>query len=188
MAKESHVVPAEPLIIPWVAERITATKNPRHRKMLETLITHLRCEASGDLDGTMATMSAEPQFNTWGPKGDTGAKGYAAVGAMYADKFARGELTTLSTVYDVRRFVQDDHTIVFEFTGTHTMPWHIAKERGYAIGEERGDYAVRTNFVSILPFDDDCLLTGEISYGAGNPDPLDCHPVSDDTTATNDTA
>jgi hypothetical protein len=55
--------------ITWrqIEERLARTTNPRHRKMLETVIAHARAEADGDVDGLMATLGVDcaPPHRGW---------------------------------------------------------------------------------------------------------------------------
>ena len=160
-------------------ERLKDLDDPRHRKMLETLIEHIRCVVAGDLDGVMRTMVSEPEFSMWGPHGDTGSKGRDATRAKYGGTTGSGGIANQTV--KIERFVIDDHTIVVELTETRLLPWQLAQERGYKLAEEWGHYAVHRHCAVVIPYDDDGLMCGENNYGMGWPqNPLDWERVPDD--------
>ena len=66
-------------------ERLERTANPRHRKMLQTVIDHAKAESSGDVDGLMATLGADPKYHFWSSGKDWGPKGREQVRAFYED-------------------------------------------------------------------------------------------------------
>ena len=152
----------------------------RHRKMLETLIEHVRTVLEGSLDGVMATMVSEPEFSTWGPTGDVGPKGGDTVRAGYAGAFARPGGAITNQVNKVERFVIDDNTIALELTETRIWPAKLAKEQGYAVDGTDGYFAVRRRCAVIIPFDDQALIRGEMNYGFGwAVNPLDFERVAE---------
>jgi hypothetical protein len=162
-------------------EQLGALSSPRHRKMLETLIEHVRTVLVCDLEGVMRTMAAEPEFRTWGATGDTGRKGAEAVRSGYAMAFARPGGAITNQVNKVERFVIDDHTVALELTETRVWPARIAKEQGYSVPTDDGYYAVRRRCAVLIPYDDQALICGEYNYGFGWPaDPLNFEPVADD--------
>lgn len=155
--------------------------NPRHRKMLETLIDHVRTVLIGDLEGVMATMVAEPEFSTWSSKGDVGPKGGDTVRAGYAGAFARPGGAITNQVNKVERFVIDDDTIALELTETRIWPAKQAKEQGYSVEATAGNFAVRRRCAVVIPFDDQALIQGEMNYGFGwAVNPLDFELVADE--------
>lgn len=158
-------------------ERLEVTENPRHRKILETVIEHDRCETVGDLEGVLATLSPNANFYRWGPTGDTGPKGLDAIREHYTNMFARGGTGNFCPQY--KRVVVDDDTIVAEYRVTQIVPQKLAKQSGYAVPDEDGHYALHRQIVSLFPFDKDGLMLAEISYG-GMPNPQDFERVSDE--------
>jgi hypothetical protein len=159
-----------------ILERLEVTENPRHRKMLKTLVEHDRCEGSCDLDGVMQTFGADPEFNRYGPTGDNGPKGFDAIRAHYFAIFAQGGIRNL--IVDYRRVVVDDNTIVLEYRVTRLVPGRLAKASGYNIPHENARYAITANLVGLFPFDDEGRMLGEVSYGSAgiNPDDWELVP------------
>lgn len=160
-------------------EILAALERPRHRQMLEMLIEHIRCVVVRDLDGIMATLSDDPHFVMWGPKGDVGSKGYEATRTKYANSgFARSMKNQYVTI---ERYVIDDDTLALELTSTQLLPWQLAKAQGYAIEEESGQYAVHRRSAFFVPFDEEGRERGENSYGyAWPPYERDCERVPDE--------
>ena len=144
-------------------ERLAQTTNPRHRQMLETVIAHDQAEGSGDVEGTMVTLSAEPEYGRfWGPPYNA-PLGRAAVRAFYEDLIANGGIGNIRP--EPKRLVVDDNTIVAEFTVTMLWPWWKARELGCEIAGDEGHYVNCRPLTTVIPFDDDLLMVGEISYG-----------------------
>lgn len=149
---------------PYV-DRLKETVNPRHRKLLETVIEHDQAEAACDIEGTMATLTNAPEYvRFWGSE-DVAPKGYAEVRSFYEGLFARGGIGNLTP--DVKRIVVDDHTVIAEFTVTAVWPGWVAKDLGCDISDEAGYYAIHRHLTTVIPFDDDLKMSGERSYGGG---------------------
>ena len=168
-------VAADDLSVLWAPyeERLKTAESPRRRQVLETLIEHLRTEASGDLEGVMATVAPDAEFSTpYGP----GPKGWDEVREHYAQMFAAGGLGNMAV--DTHRIVVDDDAIVNEYTISVVLPWNLAKEQGYAI-EEEGHYAIHQRACTMLPFDSEGRLRGEITY-AVEKDPNNFDRLADD--------
>lgn len=51
---------------------------------------HMACEIQGDLDGVMATLTAEPVYHFWGNGPSFLLEGRAAIEGFYRDMMARG--------------------------------------------------------------------------------------------------
>src|SRR5258708_1397684 len=97
--------------ITWqqLEQRLARTTNPRHRTMLQTVIDHARCEAGGDVDALMATLSEDPQYHFWAGGYDWGPKGKEAVRAYYEHFVASGAGFFESEM--VRLVVDDDNVM-----------------------------------------------------------------------------
>ena len=153
------------------------TRNPRQRRILETVIRHDRAEADRDMERVMATLSPEPVYRRWGATGDTGPKGTEAVRAHYEAMFARGGIGNLTVKRET--IVMDDGAIAIEHRVSHIWPWRLAEEAGYKVPERQGHYACHVHLATLISFDDDALIIGETSYGFP-PSPIDFEPVADD--------
>lgn len=155
-------------------EVLGRTEHPRRRQILETIIEHLRTETAGDLAGVMATVAPDAAFSTpWGP----GPQGWEEVRGHYEEVFAAGGIGNARV--DTHRIVVDDDAIVNEYTWTLLVPRDLAKENGFDVPEDEGHYAVSQRVCTLLPFDPEGRLRGEISYSRV-PDPTAWIRVPDD--------
>jgi hypothetical protein len=150
--------------------RLERTESPRQRKMLETVIEHVRAEADMSLDRLMDTLVAEPEYHFWVGGKDVGPKGYKAVRDYYATFVASGG-AVFQTPKD--RIVVDDDTVAYEGVISNIVPGRVAKARGYTIDDEHAHYLVRFRNVVFWSFDDDGLAIGEDSYTAIDPGDFD---------------
>jgi hypothetical protein len=163
--------------ITWrqLEERLARTTNPRHRKMLETVIAHAKAEADGNVDGLMATLGHDPQYHFWSNGNDWGPKGLDGVRAFYEDFVASGAGFFES---HKPRIVVDDDNVVTECVIRGIVPGAIAQQRGYDVPDVNGHYITTARTVILWPFDDAGVLIGEDSYGSS--DVTDFQQVPDD--------
>lgn len=163
--------------ITWqqLEERLAKTTNPRHRKMLQTVIDHAKAESNGDVDGLMATLGDNPQYHFWSNGKDWGPKGLDGVRAFYENFVASG--AGFFESYK-SRIVVDDDNVVTESVMRGIVPAAVARARGCNAPDENGHYMVTARTAIFWPFDEAGVLIGEDSYGSS--DPTDCTQVPDD--------
>jgi hypothetical protein len=147
-----------------VEERLARTENPRHRKMLQTVIDHARAEAVGDVDGLMATLGPDPQYHFWSGGKDWGPKGAAGVRRFY-EEFVASKAGFFESFKE--RIVVDDDTVITEGTIRGIVPGTVARARGYDVDVD-GHYMVVSRVIIAWPFDEECRLMGEDSYGSSD--------------------
>lgn len=96
------------------------------RALVDVFEKHVAAEMAGDLDTTMATMSAEPHLHNVPTM--VGGVGYDGVRAFYRDHLVGKFFPPDVTMTPVSRTV-DDHQIVDElviaFTHTMTVDWML---------------------------------------------------------------
>jgi hypothetical protein len=148
-------------------ERLAATRSPRQRKILQTVIDHAKAEAAFDLDALMATLVPDPQYHFWSFGRDHGPKGHEAVRRYYKDYVASGGAYICSPK---ERIIVDDHGICTESTLTTLASGRIAKARGYAIDEESAHYLLPMRNTVLWSFDRSGLALGEDTYSMWHPD------------------
>lgn len=146
-------------------ERLERTANPRHRKMLQTVIDHAKAESSGDVDGLMATLGADPNYHFWSSGKDWGPKGREQVRAFYEDFVASA--AGFFESYKARIVVDDDN-VVTESVMRGIVPGVVAQQRGCNVPDVNGHYIVHARTAIFWPFDADCVLQGEDSYGSSD--------------------
>jgi hypothetical protein len=164
------------LVVRQADARIAVTTSERQRRMLEVYREHMIAEMGGELDRLMATMVPEPQFHSWSPNGDQSPKGRQAVLDFYGEWFA---LKANWFDVDVQRMVVDDGHVVVEIVQRMIMPaeaflagrWgrHLRRPDGTLTEDidPTGHYLLIGQSVNIIPFDEDCLMTGEDGYSSG---------------------
>lgn len=141
--------------------RLVDLTSERQRRLVQTVLDHMKAEAAGDIDGLMRTLVAEPRYHAWGPLGDTGPKGADAVRKFYTDFVASGAGVLMM---EIDHLGIDDDLITYDGVMTTLGSWRVARQRGYAISEDTGHYALRMRLVNFWPFDDRGLAIGEDSY------------------------
>jgi hypothetical protein len=153
--------------ISWrgLEERLARTDDPRHRKMLQTVIDHAQAESYGDVDGLMATLGDDPQYHFWSGGTDWGPKGADAVRAYYRDFVASG--AGFFESYKARIVVDDDN-VVTESVMRQLVPGRVAQQRGYDIPDVDAHYIVSARTAIFWPFDESCTLIAEDSYGSSD--------------------
>lgn len=144
-------------------ERLRTETSPRRRQILETIIEHLRTESAGDLDGVMATVAPDAAFST---PYCTGPEGWDEIRTHYAAVFAAGGIGNMSV--ETHSILVDDDALMNEYTFTLIMPAAMAREQGLEVGDE-GHYAVSQRACTVLPFDPQGRLRGELSYSKSLP-------------------
>ena len=135
--------------ISWrgVEERLERTTDPRHRRMLETVIEHAKAESRGDVDGLMATLGDDPQYHFWSGGTDWGPKGADGVRAYYEGFVASGAGFFESSKV---RIVVDDDNVVTESVMRGIVPGRVAQQRGYPISDVDAHYLVTARYGDLL--------------------------------------
>jgi hypothetical protein len=137
--------------------RIDRTTNPRHRKVIETVIEHGRAEAAFDPERLMATLSPDPEYHFWSNGRDFGPKGNGAVRSYYEGLVSGGAFLEACN----SRSVVDDDNVVTEYTLRQIIPGSLAAQRGHGVPEPDGHYLFVTRLVNFWPFNEAGELTGE---------------------------
>jgi hypothetical protein len=145
--------------------RLAKTTDPRHRKMIATVIEHGRAEAAADVDRLMATLSSNPEYHFWVDGCDLGPKGSDAVKAYYEGFVASGGAFFESYK---PRIVIDDHNVVTENILRQIIPAALAARRGYQVPDPDGHYIVVTRVVNFWPFSEAGELTGEDAFSTSD--------------------
>ncbi|MET0658509.1 MAG: hypothetical protein ABW110_10190 [Steroidobacteraceae bacterium] len=118
--------------------------NDRHRRMVEVLERHLQAERDRDLDGTMATLIANPRYTF--PNGQS-ITGWQPVRDFYAKIFTRW-LPRVVGRNGYNRWVNDSAIAMEHETHTRLDDGSVQIDR----------------MVIVIPFEGD-LMTGELTYG-----------------------
>jgi hypothetical protein len=147
-----------------VEERLERETDPRRRQLLENVLTHMKAEAAGDLDGLMSTLAANPQYHQWGATpADNGPKGRAAVEQFYKDFVASGA-TNLE--FDIEHLVVDEDCIVTEGTMRIAYPGRTVAAMGMDVDDVDAYYLYESRMCVLWPYDADGMLLAEDAYTA----------------------
>lgn len=147
-----------------VEERLATETDPILRRNLETVLAHMRAEASLDLDALMDTVSERAHYHFYG---EAGAEyvGKAAVRQFYVD-FAASDATRLE--FDVDRLVVDKHCVVTEGIMRMAYPGKTLREMGIDVDDADAYYLYEARMNILWPFDENGKAIGEDSYTSGD--------------------
>ena len=147
-----------------VEERLERETDSRRRALLENVLTHMKAESAGDLDGLMATLAPDPQYHQWGASpADNGPKGRAAVEQFYRDFVVSGA-TNLE--YDVEHLVVDEDCIVTEGIMRIVYPGRTVAAMGKQVDDPDAYYLYESCMCVLWPYDADGMLLAEDTYTA----------------------
>lgn len=147
-----------------VEERLATETDPRRRQVLEVVLEHMIAEAAPDMDRLMATVSEDADYHFWGPTGDMGPKGKAAVRAYYEAFVASG---ANHLQFAVDRLVVDTDCVVTEGWMTMLYPGRTLQAKGIDVPDPDGYYRYEDRMCVVWPIDADGKVVGEDSYSGG---------------------
>jgi hypothetical protein len=147
-----------------VEERLEVETDPVLRRNLETLLQHMKAEASLDMDQLMATVSENAHYQNFAQAG-TGPVGKAAVQAFYEDFAASG---AHKLELDLDRLVVDKHCILTEGVMRMAWPGKALLGMGIEVDSPEADYLFEARTAILWPIDEDGLFIGEDSYIGGD--------------------
>ena len=142
--------------------KLDQTTNPRHRKMLNEVIAHAKSEVAGDLEGVMATLSANPVYRnvrSTGPVDEP--RGTEAVRAFYVNEIFGGGRHVFEGEKD--RILVDDHTVVTEGT-IRVLQWGRDLAAHGAPVDPDATYLITSRYLIVWPFDEEQKIIGEESW------------------------
>jgi hypothetical protein len=156
-------------------ERLERTKDARHRRMLETVIDHLRAEVDASVDKLLATLVPRPEYHLWQNGSDYGPKGADQVAGYYQELVAAKRQIL---EFEIDRIVVDDDTIVTEGWIRAINLGSVARARGYSVDDDRASYLVTQRVVIFWPFNEQGQMLGEDGYASF--DPMSARLLGDD--------
>ncbi|MFN3231171.1 MAG: nuclear transport factor 2 family protein [Alphaproteobacteria bacterium] len=154
-----------------VEKAYEAETRPRPKQLLKEVRNHMKTEVCGDLDGLMATLTAEPQYHMWGTGPENGPKGREAVYAFYSQMIdGGGNLFE----FNVERIFADDNGVITEGTLRNAYPGEAILAAG--ITEVNGEpvdaaakYCGTAHLLTVWPADPDGKLVGEDIFFGSSP-------------------
>jgi hypothetical protein len=149
-----------------VEERLKSERDPRRRRVLETVLAHMKAEANADLAALMATMAPDPRYSAWGTEGsDHGPKGWKAVEKFYRD-FIESDCHRLE--FEIDRLLVDDHGVLTEGMMRIAYPGRVLRQMGRPVDDPDAFYLYESRMAIVWPMDEQARVIGEDSYVAGD--------------------
>lgn len=149
-----------------VEQRLARETDPKLRRNLETVLAHMKAEASGDLDALMATVAADAHYHAYGtedaflsPCGKEAVRGFYA--AFVGSGAFRLEL-------DLDRLIVDEDCVLTEGLMRIAYPGAALQAMGHAVDDPGAFYLYETRMAIVWPLDEQGLVRGEDSYTAGD--------------------
>jgi ketosteroid isomerase-like protein len=147
-------------------ERLAREQNPRLRRNLETILTHMKAEAGGDLEALMATVAEKAEYHAHGsPDPLFSPRGKDAVRQFYSAYVASG---AHHLEFDVDRLAVDEDCVLTEGTMRIAYPGSLLTMLGYDVDDHDAYYLYETRMAVVWPMDADGLVLGEDTYVAGD--------------------
>lgn len=132
---------------------------------------HMACEIQGDVDGLMATLTAEPVYHFWGNGDPVLLEGRAAVDGFYRDMIARGgnqfEVVIDKVIANLDHVVTEGQVKVVYPTAALTAQG--ITEIGRVAVDAHELWMSNAQLVTVWPNDGNGKLVGEDIYFGQNP-------------------
>ncbi len=147
-----------------VEQRLARETDPKRRRNLETVLTHMKAEAAGDLDGLMATLTTRepPNYHAYGTDDPVlSPRGHDAVRQFYAAFVASG---AVKLELDVQRLVVDEDFVITEGLMKIAYPGNLLRLMGHAVDDAEASYLFQTRMCVIWPMDAEGKVIAEDTY------------------------
>jgi len=151
--------------------RIEIEDDPRRKLLLTRVRDHMRTEITGQLDGLMDTLTADPAYHFRGLGFDMGPKGRKNVHDFYRDMIAGGGNRFQ---FDIQRIVVDHDSVVTEgFMRTLTRGEDLIASGVSEVDGEPVDanakYLSENLILTVWPADEQGQLIGEDIWFGSTP-------------------
>jgi len=149
-----------------VEARLARERDPRKRRILETLLAHMKAEAAGDLDALMATVAENAHYHAYGSDEPIfSPRGKEEVRKFYSAYVASG---AHRLEFEVDRLVVDDDCVLTEGTMRIAYPGNLLRFMGHEIDDPDAFYLYVTRMAVVWPMDEQGLVIGEDTYNASD--------------------
>jgi hypothetical protein len=145
-----------------VEERLETETDPVLRRNLDTLLTHMKAEMAGDVDGLLATLNDNPRYHAYGSDDASSSPvGRDGVREFY-DRFIASGAGQLQL--DIDRLVVDKECILTEGVMRIAYPGRTLRAMGVEVDDDDAYYMYETRMATLWPFDENGLARGEDTY------------------------
>jgi hypothetical protein len=149
-----------------VEARLARERDPRRKQVLETLLAHMKAEASGDLEALLATVAENAHYHAYNSDDPIfSPRGKEEVRRFYAAFVASG---AYRLEFDCDRLVVDDDCALTEGTMRIAYPGSLLRFMGHEVDDPDAFYLYQTRMAVVWPMDAQGLVVGEDSYVAGD--------------------
>jgi hypothetical protein len=148
--------------IQYVAGKAASETNPRYKAMLEIWLEHLRAEAVLDIDRTMATVSPDAFFHSWGGVfPDPDGTRYDRVRSRYQAVMDSGGFPPLELLCE--RFFIGPDAILLEGDKLSVLTSEQARDAGFEVTDGQR-YAAYSRLCCWVPFKDGKILAEDLYW------------------------
>jgi hypothetical protein len=145
-----------------VEERLRIETDPILRRNLQTILAHMKAEASLDLDALMATVAENAHYHAYNTREPRmNPKGKAAVRQFYVDFAASG---AHRLELDIDRLIVDKHAVLTEGVMRIAYPGQTLNAMGHRVDDPDAYYLYEARMAVLWPLDHAGLVLGEDSY------------------------
>jgi hypothetical protein len=149
-----------------VEERLETESDAVLRRNLETLLTHMKAEMAGDVDGLLGTLTENPAYHAYGTDDPaTNPVGRDGVRAFYERFIASG---AGQLQLDIDRLVVDEDCILTEGLMRIAYPGRTLQAMGIDVDDADAYYLYEARMATLWPFDERGLARGEDTYTGGD--------------------
>jgi hypothetical protein len=148
--------------IQYVAGKAAAETDPRYKAMLEVWLEHLRAEAALDIERTMATVSPDASFHSWGGvfQDPDGAR-YDRVRSRYQAVMDSGGFPPLELLCE--RFFIGPDAILLEGDNRSVLTSEQARDAGFDVPAGQR-YIGYSRLCCWVPFQDGKILAEDLYW------------------------
>jgi hypothetical protein len=145
-----------------VEARLETETDPRRRANLETILSHMKAEAAGDIDGLIATLSDDVAYHAYG----TTDRAFNPVGKDEVRTFYENLVAAGATrlQLEIDRLVVDQDCVLTEGVMRIAYPGHTLAFRGIEVDDPDALYLYEARMATLWPFDEHGLARGEDTY------------------------
>ena len=145
-----------------VEERLETETDPVLRRNLDTLLTHMKAEMAGDVDGLLATLSENPALSRVRQRRPELEPGRPRRGARVLRPVHRVRRGAAAARHRPTRGRQGLHP--HRGRDAHRVPGRTLRAMGIEVDDDDAYYLYETRMATLWPFDQDGRATGEDTY------------------------
>jgi hypothetical protein len=148
--------------VQYVADQAAVETDPLYRSMIEVWLEHLSAEADLDIDRTMATVSPDANFHSWGGVfSDPEGARFDRVRSRYKAVMDSGGFPPLELICE--RFFIGPDAILLEGDNKSVLTSEEAKAAGFQVVDGQ-KYVAYSRLCCWVPFKDGKILAEDLYW------------------------